>query len=331
MNSGITPNPLALGIGQLDVLDLVAAAADAGVALKVPEHASVGSESAAPTASADAQHAWLEKCRAALMAALQEASSANSDADIGLKTRLRGRDFVSAAQVDAALKPIFDPKDRTAARLFGNLAEDVLESLLVPVLQETLFAFATQLVPGFGHPDSNAPAATSPAAGAHTHTPRFQSFSRRLGGQAGKVAGLTKVLAGSFGFDIKERVQGLIESVSGSLFQLALRGMQERLRSEEGRRLLLELRHRWTRTLLDAPLADVLDDVWPDAAEALASGVIPAVQTAMKAAHDYNLHLLNQLPEADRRLTLKDLMVFLAGDESEADAWLATWIRRSHA
>ncbi len=325
MNSGITQNPLALGIGQLDLMDLAAAALDAGLTLDVP------AEAHAPLASPQAQRAWLTKIRSALMASLREASAEGAPQGLESATGLCGRDFVSAEHIEAALKPVFDPKDRAAARLFGNLAEDVLESLLVPVLQETLFAFATQLVPGFGPTDSVAPASASPAAGAHAQTPRFQSFSRRLGGQAGKVAGLTKALAGSFGFDIKERVHSLIESVSGSLFQLALRGMQERLRTEEGRKLLLELRHRWVCTLLDAPLTEVVDDVWPDAAEALASGVLPALQTAIKAARERKLRVLAHLPEADRNLTLKELMVFFAGSDAKADAWLATWIRRSHA
>lgn len=191
------------------------------------------------------------------------------------KDEVCGRDLVTTEAIEQLLGPVFDPSPDTVKRLYGQLDEALLEELFAPVLQETLLAFAAQLVPGMQAQDS-APADGDAWEGFGARK-RFRSFSDRVGQAAGRWADLTKSVAGTLGLDVEQRVKQLVTNLSGALFKLALRAVEERLRSEEGRRLLRQLRRIWVRTLLDAPLNEVLDDLVEDVDRAAREGLVPAI------------------------------------------------------
>ena len=127
-----------------------------------------------------------------------------------------------------------------------------VRELLAPVLQETLLAFARKL-PGVGGAESNQAGKLLGGLA--------RGLAQGAGAQAQKLADLGRGVLGGLGAEMEKRIGTAAKDFSQNAFEPLRETFVQRLESDEGKAILGTMRAHAVRTLLEAPAAQLIEDL----------------------------------------------------------------------
>ena len=160
-------------------------------------------------------------------------------------------DLVPDGFVDEALRMILKSPPPKAAWAKGAVDSAKLRELFAPVVQDVLLKFTRRLpIPGLGEP----------AAPADARSGRSGGLAGAFKKGAGSLLDAGKGVLGNIGADIERRVQATARELSQLAMNDARDAVRERLRSEEGRRLLREIRQSLVERVLATALHELMAD-----------------------------------------------------------------------
>lgn len=127
-----------------------------------------------------------------------------------------------------------------------------VRELLAPVLQETLLSFARKLPLVGGGEENRAGKLLGGLA---------RGFVQGAGEQAAKLADLGRGMLGGLGAEMEKRVAAAARDFSQGAFDPLRETMAQRLASDEGKAILARMRSHAIGVLLDAKVAELVDDL----------------------------------------------------------------------
>lgn len=133
----------------------------------------------------------------------------------------------------------------------GAIDRAKLRTLFAPVVQDILLGFTRKLpLPGLAG-DASESASSSKRGG----------IGARLRKSAGSFVDAGKGVLGSLGADLERRIQSVASDFSQQAMSDARDKIKARLRSDEGRQLLEEMRRDLLDRVLKTPLVEIIDDL----------------------------------------------------------------------
>ncbi len=151
------------------------------------------------------------------------------------------------AQIDEALMDSELPEAKWTAKVFEPA---LIRELLSPVVQQSLINFTKRLpIPGLGNLDGA-------AAGLGGLGVLAGRFKKSAAGAFDKGKGLL----GGLGADLERRVQDAAKDFSATAMSEGRHALQARLKSDEGRRIMSEIRRHFISAMMDTTLAELNED-----------------------------------------------------------------------
>ena len=172
----------------------------------------------------------------------------------------RPRDLLTeegARRLEAMAKSERFPQGRWAR---GAVDPALIGKLLAPVLQEVLLGFVKKVVstlPGIDATKEREESATSFASGLGLRS----RFKATVGKRAEQIAGAGKSMLDGLGMDLEGRMKKVAREFSQTASETMRDAMKTRIKSEEGREILAEMRLQLLRRFLDTPLHEIGEDL----------------------------------------------------------------------
>lgn len=134
----------------------------------------------------------------------------------------------------------------------------LIRELFAPVVQEFLLGFARKLpLPGVGARDESAASGASRGSGFGIRNRLKQSVEKRTAG----IVEASKSVLGGLSAEVERQIQSAARDFSESAHRDVRDALLNRLRSDEGRRLLTEIVTQAVDRVLDTPLSEMNADV----------------------------------------------------------------------
>lgn len=152
----------------------------------------------------------------------------------------------------------------------------LVKELLSPILQDTLLSFAKKLpIPGLGGGDES-----SASSSGSSRSSGLGGFGKRLlndvGKRASKLADAGKGVLGGLGAEVERQMQKTAKEFADSAQSEMHGALMRRLRSDEGKKIVAEIRKQVLDCVLRTPLTEIDEDnarlPWDDI-----FGVAPAI------------------------------------------------------
>lgn len=134
-----------------------------------------------------------------------------------------------------------------------------VRELLAPVLQDTLLAFARKLPLVSGAEESKAGKLLGGLARGIAQSAGERA--RRVGESAAKIADIGRGVLGGLGAEMEKRVAASAREFSQGAFEPLRGSFEERLTSEEGQAILAKMRRHAIDAMLEAKVAELVDDL----------------------------------------------------------------------
>lgn len=135
----------------------------------------------------------------------------------------------------------------------------LVRELLAPVWQETLLGFARKL-PFAGGGDGAAAGSGGSGRGFGTGLGLRNRLKERVESRAQDFVERSKSVLGGLGAEVERQVQAAAREFSQSATQTVRDALKERLRSDDGKRLVAEMRTQALAAVLDTPVAELQAD-----------------------------------------------------------------------
>ena len=142
----------------------------------------------------------------------------------------------------------------TSAWAKNAVDPQLVRELLAPVWQETLTRFAKRLpVPGIG-------GGGDAGRGFGSGLGLRYKLKSRVEGRAAELVERSKTVLGGLGAEVERQVQAAAREFSQSATQTAKEAFDARMQSEDGKRLVGEIRKQALAAVLDTPIATLQED-----------------------------------------------------------------------
>ena len=130
----------------------------------------------------------------------------------------------------------------------------LVRSLIAPVVQQTLTSFVQKLpIPGLGgDPEGSGQKKSRGFSGA---------FRKSVSSGAGRLAGAGANLLGGLGAEIERKLQSATKEFSQTASSEFRSNLRERLRSDEGREMVRQIRDQALSRFLETPLHEMMEDM----------------------------------------------------------------------
>ncbi|MFW6050240.1 MAG: hypothetical protein ACODAU_03655 [Myxococcota bacterium] len=195
-------------------------------------------------------------------------------------------DAVPDAQRDAIRRLVQDARMPKAEWAKGAVDPQLVRDLLSPVLQQTLVGFVRKL-PMFG---GGGEAGTGGGGG--TLGGLAGAFGKRALERAGKLADVGRGVLGG----VDERIQQVARDFSRGALGGMREALAERMRSDEGRRLVGRIREQILERLLEAKVASLMEDA--EAVPSAEARDVAAALVAFNAKRDFVREAVREEVEA---------------------------------